>query len=241
MSGRTPVGREIGEGRVEVGADEPRLGGDVVRDLLEALGCGRIAIDRDQRAGGADPLGQQPRVAAASERAVDDRLARSGIGLADHFRGKDWDVLGRHVGQGHHSHYVPSRPRRRLQCRGDALGQLRRQLLVLLVLDEPVLRRPDLEPRPHPGDDASPLETGVFDELPAEPDAAGRVQVGRLGMGEEAALDPARVAAHRIEVSKCPLLVLLGGLGRPDLHAALDALHQDDPLRERGAVSGAGP
>jgi hypothetical protein len=57
-------------------------------------------------------------------------------------------------------------------------------------------------------------------------------------MGEEAALDPARVATHRVEVSKRPLLVLLGGLGRPDLHAALDALHQDDSLRERGAVSG---
>ena len=51
-------------------------------ELGEALGGDRVAVDRDQRPGRADALGDQAGVAAAAERAVDDEVAGPGVGAA---------------------------------------------------------------------------------------------------------------------------------------------------------------
>ena len=59
----------------EVGADEARRAGDLGGELGEALLGDRVAVDRDQRAGRADAVGDEARVAAAAERAVDRDLA----------------------------------------------------------------------------------------------------------------------------------------------------------------------
>ena len=47
---RTPSAASSASAVGEVGADEPRLAGDLGGDLLEALVGGRVAVDRDQRA-----------------------------------------------------------------------------------------------------------------------------------------------------------------------------------------------
>ena len=56
--------------------------GDLGGQLGEALLGDRVAVDPDQRPAGADPLGDQARVAAAADRAVDRGLARA-AGRAD--------------------------------------------------------------------------------------------------------------------------------------------------------------
>ena len=124
----------------------------------------------------------------------------AGIGVADQLRGEDWDVLGRHVGKCHHLTARSPAPG------GAALRQARRSvssrrlLLVLLVLGEPLVRASRSRGAcPCPVIDAAAVEAGVLDQLLAEPDAAGRVELGGLGVREEAALEPAGVAAHRVE------------------------------------------
>ena len=52
------------------GADEPHIAGDLGRKLNEPLLGKRVAVDRDQRAGRAQALRHQARVAAAAEGAV---------------------------------------------------------------------------------------------------------------------------------------------------------------------------
>ena len=59
----------------EVGADEPRVAGDLGGELGEPLLGDRVAVDPDQRAGRPDPVGDQPGVTASAERAVDGGLA----------------------------------------------------------------------------------------------------------------------------------------------------------------------
>ena len=71
-------------------------------ELVEARGGGRIAVDADQLALGPEPVGDQARVPAAAERAVDDRLTGARIEQIDQLGGKDWDVIGGHVGEGKH-------------------------------------------------------------------------------------------------------------------------------------------
>jgi hypothetical protein len=64
--------------------------------LGEALGGDRVAVDRDERARGADPAAEQPRVTARAERAVHDRLAGLRIEQLDRLAGEH-----RHVRNGH--------------------------------------------------------------------------------------------------------------------------------------------
>ena len=64
---------------------------------------GRVAVDRDQRPGRAEALGDQPRVTAAAERAVDGDLARLRVQRLDQLAGEDRNVRLGHVkkcGQG---------------------------------------------------------------------------------------------------------------------------------------------
>ena len=76
----------------------------------EALLGRGVAVDADQRAGRAQALGDQPRVATAAEGAVDSGLAGTGIEEVDQLRGEDWNVLGGHVGQC--GHLATPRPQR---------------------------------------------------------------------------------------------------------------------------------
>ena len=79
-------------------ADEPHGAGHLARQLLEALGRVGVAVDRDQRAFGAEALGDQLRVAAAAERAVDRGLARARVEQVDQLAGEHRDVgAGGHV------------------------------------------------------------------------------------------------------------------------------------------------
>ena len=52
----------------------------------------RVAVDADQLARGADPVGHQARVAAGAERAVDRDLAGRGIEQVDQLAGQHGDV-----------------------------------------------------------------------------------------------------------------------------------------------------
>ena len=69
------------------------------RELGEALGGDRVAVDRDQRAGRADPLAEQARVAARAERAVDDGLTGLRVEQLDRLAGQHRHVRNGHVKQ----------------------------------------------------------------------------------------------------------------------------------------------
>ena len=57
--------------------------GDLGGELGEGLLGERVAVDGDEQPGGAEALGDQPRVTARAERAVDGDLARLGVERLD--------------------------------------------------------------------------------------------------------------------------------------------------------------
>ena len=68
-----------------------------------AFSASGIAVDRDQRARGAEPVGDQPGVAGGAERAIDRDLARMGVERFDELARQNRDVRAWHVkkdGQG---------------------------------------------------------------------------------------------------------------------------------------------
>ena len=75
----------------------------VARDLGGQLGerllGERVAVDRDQRAGRPEPVGDQPRVAGGAERAVDRDLAGPRVERFDQLARQDRDVSAWHVKQ----------------------------------------------------------------------------------------------------------------------------------------------
>ena len=71
------------------------LGGELGERLLGE----RVAVDRDQRPGGADAVGDEARVAGAAERAVDRDLAGLRVERLDQLPGEDGDVRAGHVKQ----------------------------------------------------------------------------------------------------------------------------------------------
>ena len=72
-------------------------------DLGGQLGEGglgqRVAVDADQQPGRPQPLGHEPRMAAAAERAVDGDLTRLRVERLDELAGEDRDVGAGHVKQ----------------------------------------------------------------------------------------------------------------------------------------------
>ena len=84
---------------LEVRADEARVARHLGGELGERLLGERVAVDRDQRAGGAEPVRDQPRVAGGAERAVDGDLARLRVQRLDELPGEDGDVRAGHVKQ----------------------------------------------------------------------------------------------------------------------------------------------
>ena len=101
--GIAPLMTELAEGLVkrghEVRADEPRLAGHLGRQFGEPLLGGGVAINSDQRAGGSDPVGQQPRVTATADGAVHRDLTRARIKDIDQLAGENRDVRPGHVKQ----------------------------------------------------------------------------------------------------------------------------------------------
>ena len=88
-SARQPVDERRAQNRV--------LQVDLGRELGEALLGDRVAVDPDQRAGRAEPVGDQARVAAATNRAVDGDLARLRVEDVDQLTGEDRNGAGRSV------------------------------------------------------------------------------------------------------------------------------------------------
>ena len=77
--------------------------GDLGGELVERGLGGRVAVDRDQRSGRADALGDEARVTGAAERAVDGDHAGARVKRLDQLTGEDRNVRLRHVkkcGQG---------------------------------------------------------------------------------------------------------------------------------------------
>ena len=60
----------------EVGPQEAQLARRLGLELRESRLRRRVAVDADQRSGGPEPLGDQPRVPARPEGAVDSHLPR---------------------------------------------------------------------------------------------------------------------------------------------------------------------
>ena len=73
--------------------------GDLRRELREGELGERVAVDADQQSRRPQPLGHQPRMARAAQRAVDGDLARLRVERLDHLPGEDRDVGTRHVKQ----------------------------------------------------------------------------------------------------------------------------------------------
>ena len=83
----------------EVGPDEARVARHLGRQLGEPLLGHRVAVDPDQHSRRADPVGDQPGVAAAAERAVHGDLTRARIEQVDQLAGEHRDVRLGHVKQ----------------------------------------------------------------------------------------------------------------------------------------------
>ncbi len=82
-----------------VGADEAHMAGQLGRELGKALLGHRVPVDADERSRGPDPLGDQARVTASAERAVDRHLPRARIEQLDQLAREDGDVRVGHVKQ----------------------------------------------------------------------------------------------------------------------------------------------
>ena len=94
----TLLGEELSQRLGVAGADEPHGARDLAGQLLEALARVGVAVDRDQRALGTEALGDQLRVAAAAERAVDRSLPGARVEQVDQLAGEHRDVrTGGHV------------------------------------------------------------------------------------------------------------------------------------------------
>ena len=88
-SGRTPSPRRPSRAATKSARRKRARDGDVGGELAPALLGGRIAVDGDQLALGADALGDQAGVAAAAEGAVDEGLPRAGVEDVDQLGGEN--------------------------------------------------------------------------------------------------------------------------------------------------------
>ena len=102
------VRRQLLEHERELAAQQARLEAAVAPlEALEVRPDRRVAVDRDVAAATVQVGGEQLRVAAGSERAVDDGLARAHREQAAHFLGEDGLVINRSSLQDarqHHQH-----------------------------------------------------------------------------------------------------------------------------------------
>src|SRR6202012_6300981 len=102
----------------EVGADEESPARGLGGEAVEALLRGRLAAAPYQRPARPEPLGDQPRVAARAEGAVDGGLARLGSEQVDQLGGEDGIVFAGHE-------LERRRPGRRLVGEGGSAGGMK--------------------------------------------------------------------------------------------------------------------
>ena len=93
----TPSASSCAQAVGERGVDEARGAGDLGGEGLEVLLGDGVAVDRDQRAGRAEALGDEAGVAAGAERAVDGDLAGLRVERLDQLAREDRDMGGGHV------------------------------------------------------------------------------------------------------------------------------------------------
>ena len=91
------LGDEGVESLDERHAQEARVAGHLRGELREMVLRRRVAVDADQRPAGPQPLGNQPRVTRAADRAVDRGLTRTRVERLDQLARKNRDVDGGHV------------------------------------------------------------------------------------------------------------------------------------------------
>jgi hypothetical protein len=84
---------------------------------------------------------------------------------------------------------------------------------------------------------AWPGKTGMFDQVPGDAHAPGRVQGFVLGRSVEAAIHHPPVLAQGVEVPEKALAEVFITLRRVHLDAGVEARDENDPLRELPAPS----
>ncbi len=126
----------------------------------------------------------------------------------------------------------------RRSVRGQALGDLRRRGVELLLLLGPGVGVPDLQVLARADDDAGAAQARMLDQRLGHADAPGGVELLVEGAAVEAAAKLARIApegAVRREEAVGELLELLGRV-HPD--AGVEALGENDPIGEGGPEPG---
>src|SRR5262249_53808537 len=118
--------------------------------------------------------------------------------------------------------------------RGEALGDLRRGGVELLLLLRPVLRVPDLQVLAGADHDAGAGEGGVLDQRFGHADAPGGVELLVEGTAVEAAAQAARVPAEGAMGREEALGELLELAGRMHPDAGVEALGENDSVGKRG-------
>src|SRR3954469_21046487 len=107
-----------------------------------------------------------------------------------------------------------------------------------VVVGGPGGATPDLEAVARAGDDDLLRQFAVLEQEARHADAAGRVELGVQGVGGEEAVELARLLRERVQALKRRVDVGVVGLRRPDLHAPLDPLREDDALAQRSPELG---
>src|SRR3954465_12746113 len=107
-----------------------------------------------------------------------------------------------------------------------------------VVVGGPGGATPDLEAVARAGDDDLLRQLPVLEQEARHADAAGRGELGVQGVGGEEAVELARLLRERVQALKRRVDVGVVGLRRPDLHAPLDPLREDDALAQRSPELG---
>src|SRR3954465_1455066 len=107
-----------------------------------------------------------------------------------------------------------------------------------VVVGGPGGATPDLEAVARAGDDDLLGQLAVLEQEARHADAAGRVELGVQGVGGEEAVELARLLRERVQALERRVDVGVVGLRRPDPHAPLDPLREDDALAQRSPELG---
>ena len=170
---------------------------------------------------GTDPLGDEPRVAAGAEGAVDRDLARARARQIDQLTGEHGYVRARHVKKDCQGAPSPPRSPRRGPPAPPASASCPRPR-----------GGPPRRPRRPPSRCPRARATAAAGH------AAARVEVDLERVPLVEARQLAVLGAHRVEAAERPLDDRLVRLGRPHRDAGLGVLGEHRPARERGAEPG---
>ena len=170
---------ELPQAVLEVGADEAGVARHLGRELGERLLSERVAVDRDQRAGRPEAVGDEPGVAGGAERAVDRDLPGRGSRAS----------ISSPARTGTCVRGMSSRMAKR--C-----GEVRRPLGQVAVVGLPGRAVPELEAVAGAGDDDLAVDRRVLELARGQHHAAGRVQLRVRRVAAEHPLELARLAEN---------------------------------------------